>query len=341
MAGLLNDRTNLLLLKHLCSGNGVSVNYSSLSNMLRKHRNTIKKRVIELFRRELLDRPVFPFIRLLKEYPLLVVARADLPQNDKIRGWIKEDGNIFAAFKIREEEYNTMLFEFQQYMWRESLVDKGIIPSRDTRFPSNAMFFSNELLMKYQPNIGLRLVEQEFRKKGRFVMNGFELEELDVRILKLLLEGHGIKVNENLLAREIGINRRTVQGRISKMIEERTILKPLCRFPRFFVSPGFIFVFSLVEVKKHKQDLMNQWMSDPHLSIIYKTSTGRYNFAVFGNYLNVDDYLRWEEIYADMFPDCFGVVSANYLTPKMTVSVDQQKVSLGILDRMLEDFDMN
>ncbi|MHA2355908.1 MAG: hypothetical protein ACXADC_12080 [Candidatus Thorarchaeota archaeon] len=312
--------------------------------MLRKHRNTIKKRVTELFRRELLDRPVFPFIRLLKEYPLLVVARADLPLNDKIRRWIKEDENIFAAFKIREEEYNTMLFEFHtsllgQYMWRESLVKKGVIPSRDTRFPSNAMFFSNELLMKYQPNIGLRLVEQEVRKKGRFVMDGFELEELDVGILKLLLEGHGIKVNENYLAREVGINRRTVQGRIAKMLEEGIILRPLCRFPRFFVSPGFIFVFSLVEVKKHKQDVMNQWMSDPHLSLIYKTSTGRYNFALFSNYLNVDDHLRWEEIYADMYPDCFGVVSANYLTPRMTVSVDQQKVSLGILNKKLEDLD--
>ncbi len=82
-------------------------------------------------------------------------------------------------------------------------------------------------------------------------------------------------------------------------------------------------------------------MSDPHLSIIYKTSTGRYNFALFGNHISVDDHLRWEEVYADMYPGCFGVVSANYLTPKMTVSVDQQKVSLGILDRALENLGGN
>ncbi|TET11270.1 MAG: HTH domain-containing protein, partial [Candidatus Thorarchaeota archaeon] len=290
MSILLNDEKNLQILKMICAGTGVSVNYSYLSNALRKHRNTIKKRVKDMFDLGILDRPIFPFIDLLKEYPLLVVAKADLPLERKIEKWMRDDANIFAAFRIREDEYNTMLFEFHtslrgQYLWRESLVEKGIIPSRDSRFPSKPLFFSNDLILKYQPNAGLRLIEDEFRRRGRFVMDGIELEELDIGVLKHLLEGRGIKVNENFLSKEIGLSRRTIHNRISRMIKEGIILKPLCRFPRFFVPPGFIFVFALVEIKKHKQNLTEQWMSDPHLSIIYQTSTGRYNFLLFANYL--------------------------------------------------------
>jgi len=163
---LLDDERNLLLLKNICSGKGVDVNISMLSRLLRKHRNTIKERVTVLLKQGIIDRPVFPFIHLLNEYPLLVVTRADLPQSRKIEQWMKDDERIFASFKIREEEFNTMRLEFHtdlygHYMWRDSLVKKGVVPSRDTRFPSSVLFFSNKLIVKYEPNIGLKLIEEE------------------------------------------------------------------------------------------------------------------------------------------------------------------------------------
>ncbi len=340
MSDLLHDEKNLILLRNICFGKSVSVNYSQLSRLLNKHRNTVRKRVVKLLNLGIIDRPVFPFIGILKDYPLLVVARADLPHDEKTKKWMTEDENIFGAFRIREDEYNTMLFEFHkslydQYIWRESLVEKGAIPSRGIRFPSSSLFFSNRLLLKYRPNIGINLIEDEFKKNNEFTIDGYKLDKLDIQIIKYLLEGKGIKVNENFLSKEVGLNRKTVQRRISKMIKGGIILKPLCRFPNFFVPPGFIFVFSLVEIKKHKEDIVEDWMNDPHLSIIYRTSTGRYNFLLFANYLGVEEHLRWEEKYAKMYPDCFGQASINYLTPKMTVSIDQQKVSLGIINKRL------
>ncbi|MFX1482577.1 MAG: hypothetical protein ACFFCP_05230 [Promethearchaeota archaeon] len=342
VVNMLNDEKNLLLLKHICSGKGVSMNISVLSRLLKKHRNTVMRRVTCLIQQGVIDRPVFPFIHLLSEYPLLVVARADLPHSMKIEQWMKDDENIFAAFKIREEEFNTMLFEFHtslygQYMWRESLVNKGVIPSRNTRFPSSALFFSNRLIVKYEPSIGLKLIEQEIEKQGYSDIDGFELKRLDFEILMHLLQGRGIKVNENFLSKEVGLSRRAVQNRILKMIKERIILNPLCRFPQFFVPPGFIFAFSLVEVKNYREDILAQWMNDPHLSIIYRTSTGRYNFLLFANHRSVEDHLLWEEKYATLYPDCFGLASINLLTPKMTVSIDQQKVSLGIIEKKLKE----
>jgi DNA-binding Lrp family transcriptional regulator len=340
---MLDDEKNLLLLKNICSGRGVSVNVSVLSKLLRKHRNTVKERVAALLERGIIDRPVFPFIHLLNEYPLLVVTRADLPHSRKIEQWMKEDERIFASFKIREEEFNTMRFEFHtdlydHYMWRESLVEKGVVPSRDTRSPSSVLFFSNRLIVKYKPSIGLNLIAEEIEKQGYSDIDGYELKGLDFEILKHLLEGRAIKVNESLLSREVGLSRRALQNRILKMTREGIILNPLCRFPLFFVPPGFILAFSLIEMKKHREDILVEWMKDPHLSIIYKTSTGRYNFLLFANHRSVEDHLMWEEKYSEIYPGCFGMAAITLLTPKMKVSIDQQKVSLGIIERRLKQF---
>jgi len=76
---LLEDEVNLRLLKMLVSGECVSVNISTLSRSLRKHRNTVKKEVLWLLENRVVNRPVCPFMGLYKEYPLLVIVRADLP----------------------------------------------------------------------------------------------------------------------------------------------------------------------------------------------------------------------------------------------------------------------
>ncbi|MFX0055319.1 MAG: hypothetical protein ACFFAX_13890 [Promethearchaeota archaeon] len=338
---MLNDERNLLLLKNICSGKGVEINISMLSRLLRRHRNTIKERVTVLLEQGIIDRPVFPFIHLLNEYPLLVVTRADLPPSKKIEQWMKDDERIFASFKIREEEFNTMRLEFHtdlygHYMWRESLVEKGVVPSRNTRFPSSVLFFSNKLIIKYEPNIGLRLIEEEIEKQGYADIDGYELKGLDFEILRHLLEGRGIKVNESFLSRDVGLSRRAVQNRIAKMTRAGIILNPLCRFPQFFSPPGFILAFSLIEMKNHREDILVEWMKDPHLSIIYRTSMGRYNYLLFANYRSIEDHLIWEEKYSNIYPGCFGMAAITLLLPKMRLFLNQQKVSLGIIERRLK-----
>jgi hypothetical protein len=69
---LLEDETNLLLLRSLVSGESLSVNINALSRILRKHRNTIRKEVLRLLEYRVVNPPVCPFFGLHKEYPLLV-----------------------------------------------------------------------------------------------------------------------------------------------------------------------------------------------------------------------------------------------------------------------------
>jgi len=343
MNKLLSNELNLLLLKEVCSGNGLNINLSYLSKRLKRHRKTIRKKVKELLSHNVIDRPVFPFLELFREYPLLVAAYADLPENEDIRNWIKEDRNIFAAFRVRKGEYNTMLFEFHEsvwsyHKWREKLVEEGKIPSREERVPSHPLYFSNRLIEKYRPHVGINLIENKLTKSNRkFEINDYTLSKDSFNILKCLVSGEGIKINENHLASVLKVHRKTVSNRIMKMQKENIIYKPLCRFPTFFAPPGFLLVFSLVEVRRPREKVVLDILNDPHVSLAYRISEGRYNLLLFGAYSNIEDYLQWESMYDSKYPNCFGSIDNTYLTPKMALSIDQQKVSLGVIDNKIEE----
>jgi len=344
MADLLSDKLNLLILRDICFGRGLEVNLTYLSKRLKRHRNTIRERVRDLLSHRIVDRPVVPF-GLFKEYPLLVVVYADLPDDEKVMRWIREDKNIFGAFRVREGEYNMMLFEFHKdvlgyHVWRDSLVGGGKIPGREERAPSNALYFSNSLIIKYEPSVGINLIEEEFKRKGRIESDGYVIDRLALNVLKLLLNGDGIKVNESFLSKRLGVHRSTIRKRILKMQQEGLILRPLCRFPLFFVPLNLLLVFSMVEVRKAQKQFMQDILIDPHVSFAFKISEGRYNLLLFECHLSIEDYLKWEEMYENKYPGCFGSIKNNYLSPRMTISIDQQKVSLGLIEERLNQLEL-
>jgi len=341
MSEMLFDKLNLNILRKICSGQGLDVNLRYLSNVLNKHRETVRRRVLELQEAKIIDRPIFPFIELYREYPIFVTAYADLPDDEMVVRWVKEDKHIFGAFKVREGDYNMMLFEFHKSLddylrWRDHLTIEGKIPERAGRIPSSVIYVSNRLVIKYEPNAAIKLIEREFQEKGKITLNNQVIDEVSLKILAMLVNGKGIRVNENLLARELGIHRATVKKRIGKMVEAGVVLNPLCRFPAFFVPPDFLLVYSLLEVKGKREELEKRILKDPHVSLAYRVSQGRYNLLLFETHKSIEEYLSWEDEYVKKFPGCFGSIKNNYLSPKMTISIDQQKVSLGAIENRLK-----
>ncbi|MGQ9542782.1 MAG: Lrp/AsnC family transcriptional regulator [Candidatus Bathyarchaeia archaeon] len=340
LADMLSDELNLRLLKKLCSGYGLNINLSYLARHLRKHRNTIRGRVKELTGNAVIDRPIFPFMALFKERPILVVVYADLPDDDKVQDWLRTDTNIFAAFRVREGEYNMMLFELHKslwsyHTWREAIVRDGKIPGRGGRIPSTAIYLSNELMEKYEPQAPVQLIVDGFKNGLIRDINGVELDDLTLNILTHLVNGEGIFVNESLIAKELGVHRRTVSERIRKLVDAGAILGPVCRFPSFFVPPNFLLIFSLIELRMEYEKFIQEIRSDPHVSLAYRISEGRYNLLLFEAHLNIESYLQWESSYSSRFPNCFGSIKNTYLSPRMAVSIDQQKVSLGVIEERL------
>ena len=111
----------------------------------------------------------------------------------------------------------------------------------------------------------------------------------------------------------------------------------MCRFPKLFVPPHYILVIAPVEIKKSKNKILKTIDIDPHVPLALEIGTGRYNLLLFKVFSSVEDHLEWEEEYDRRFPDSLGAMKKIYLSPKMTYSIDQQKVSLSIIRRKKEE----
>ncbi len=341
MADILNEETNLKILQMICSGKGVSVNYSHLSKKLRKHRETVKKRVNDLFKNKIINQPVYPFFGQFREHPLMVLVQADIPMNRQFERWVTTDNHIFAAYKIKRGEYSILLILFHRnilryQLWRTSLVKEKKIPPRDIRYPSTASFFSTQMMIKYEPSAAIALLEKVLEQKGKIMLNQHKIDKLSFEILENLVKGEGIRLNENQISKELGISRKTVMQRIDKLLEEHMVLRPTCRFPAFFCPPDSVLVISLIEVKKNEEEIEKYFKQDPHISLAFQICHGRYNYLLFEVFEEVADHIRWEHELNKKFKNSFGVNDAIYLTPNMMINIYQQKVSLAVIEKRME-----
>lgn len=341
MSTLLDDELNLTILENVCSGVGIEVNISELARTLRKHRDTIRDQVNALFEHEIINRPIYPFIRLYQEYPLMVIVRADLPRTDEIIKFLQENEHIFGAFYVKDEEYNTFLIMFfkdiSTYVdWRKKIVAENEIPPRDERFPASSSYFSNNHIVKYQPYSPIFQMEEKHLKGEKLILNDYKLNDLSFQILKKLMMGESIRTNENLLSKKIGVNRKTIDRRISALLNENVIGRPACRFPRFFVPPDHFLVYYLLEIKKSMNNVVKAIKSDPCIPFALEASLGRYNLLLFQVFSSVDEHLEWEDRYIRRFPDSLGAMKNIYLTPNQTTSIDQQKISLALIKKKKE-----
>ena len=334
---LLEDPVNLKLLEFLCSGKGITININELSKNLGKHRNTIKTKLKGIFDYKILDPPHYPFYWFFTEYPLLVIEKNDFPRDSKTNDWIEKDPYIWAAFFIKEEEYNTLMIEFHKSLhtyqnWRENIIKEEKVTFTDkTPYPSDPIFLSSQNIIKYDPSTPIHIIEDNFRKNPKIQINEFNLDELSLNIMKQLLFGKGIKTNESMLAKELNIHRRTVQRRIEQFLENKIISQAMCRFPRIWVPPEYFLVITLLEIQKNKESIIRTLRRDPRVTFIIKTFTGRYNLLLFSISYRMEDHLKWQEEYDQRFVDSIGAIKNTYLSPAMTFSIAQEYISLVFL----------
>lgn len=341
MSEMLNDKLNLEILEQICYGVGVEVNISQLAFTLKKHRKTIKSHVDNLFDHEIINKPIYPFIWLLQEYPLLVLSEADLPRHEDIYQYLIADEHIFAAFNVRHEEYNTLLIEMHEDIysygeWRKKIVLDRKIPPREMRYPSDSLFFSTKHLIKYQPFSPVYLLEKTMQEKKDLKINGLRMNDLNYKILKQLMLGKCIRTNENMLSQNLKVHRITIERRIQALLKEKLITKPVCRFPNFFVPQNYILVYALLEVKKSWDKIINALKSDQSIPLAFEANIRRYNLLLFKVFFTVEEQLRWEKNLDERFPGCVGAMRKLILAPEMATSIDQQKVSLNIIKKRKE-----
>ncbi|MHA2297952.1 MAG: hypothetical protein ACXAEU_04495 [Candidatus Hodarchaeales archaeon] len=342
MNALLEDPLNIELLKLLCSGSGTTININELSKQLQKHRNTIKKKINELFVHKILDKPLYPFQWFFSEYPLLVIEKGDFPRDPKTNDWIEKDPYIWVAFFVKEEEYNTLLIEHHKSLhtyqiWKESITDEEKITITESYpHPSEAIFLSTENIVKFDPSTSIQIVEENYRKGRHKQINGLPFDDFTFTLLKSLLAGKGIRTNESFLANQINVHRRTIQRRIEIFLENNIISPAVCRFPRVWIPPEYFFVLSLIEIKRNKTSILRALTNDRHVPFISKTAIGRFNMVLFSTFYKIEDHLMWQEEYDQRFVGSIGAIKNTYLSPAMTFSIAQEYVSLVFLQQKAE-----
>ena len=326
------------LLRSLVYGNGVSVNILGLTKALKKHRNTVRKRVQEIFENRVLKPPFFPFVSLFREYPLLVLTEVSLPYDDEVIKWFREDPHIFAAFRSRYSQYNTLLVLYHKditsyELWREKLAVDRKLPSVDGYLgPSSTFFYSNQLMVKFEPNAPVYLMEEELKTKGEVLVNEYKLDRLSFQIVKLLAEGKCIKLNESQLAKQLGLNRSAVVRKTQEFIDKEWISNPVCRFPGFFTPPNYVLGICKMEIRSKKQAFIQNLRKDPHVTMALNASQDEYNILLFAAFKNLDEELRWE-IQNDMrFPTAIGKVDVHFYSLTNLGDIMQRRIYLGIMD---------
>jgi len=341
MKGILEDQLNLKIMKLICSGKGVSINFTEFSNIFEKHRNTIKNNITKLFEYKILEKPSYPFTQLFTEWPLLVIEKANFRRDLKTNMFIEKDPSIWAAFFAKEDDYNTLLIEFHEDLysyqnWRESIIAEEKITLEEKSYPSEAVFLTTKNLIKYNLPVSAQIIQNNLKNNRHKELNGLRINEFKLELIKLLLHGKGISTNENHLGNILNVHRRTVKRRIEKLINQRILANPVCCFPRVWVPPEYSLVFSLVEVKRNYDLLQRTFKNDPHIPILFRATVDKFNIALFGIFYKMEDFLEWAEEYDQRFPGCIGAVRNTFLSPKMTFSIAHNYITLTYIQNKID-----
>ncbi|MFX1483885.1 MAG: hypothetical protein ACFFCP_11950 [Promethearchaeota archaeon] len=333
MGQILDDILNIKLLQLICSGTGVDINISELSKQLKIHRNTVASRLENLFSNKIIDRPFHPFPKLFAEYPLLVIEKANLPRNQRINVWIEKNPHIWAAFFVKDEEYNTLLIELHEdlhahQVWRDYILQGEYLSSE-------AIYLSTKAIIKNDLTASVDLLKSDSHNFPQMKINGLTIDQTYLDLIEVLLLGKSVWTNPNSLARELNVHRMTIQRRLDLLLQENIISNPVSRFPRIWAPPGYFIVLSLIELKKQKDYISKILTEDPHISLLVRASAGKYNLLAIGCFWRLRDHLTWEEEYDQRFSGSIGAVKNLYLSPSMTFSIHQQYVPLEYLKKRL------
>ena len=336
----LEDKLNLKLLRYLVSGKAVRVNIRALAKELQMHRSTVKKKVQWMYETNLLNPPFYPFPQLYKEYPLLVLVKADIPRTDETKEFFMDDAHIFAAFSCMEGPYNTLLMEFFKdletyHSWREQIVKDQKIPTRDHRAPAHAYIFSNKLTFKYNPTCFIKELQSTYKQTGTVNINNIALDEQTFPLFMHLMNGRFIQRNDSHIARDLDINRKTINHRIEDLLKQQIINPPKCFFPNLFVPPSYNLVVSMIEVKRNNDAIKQYILKHNNIARAQETSTGCYNLLLFSAFKTIEDFFDLGEDLIKKFPFEIGAIENIILSSRMIHTIKPQKLSLGWIDRKL------
>jgi hypothetical protein len=167
-------------------------------------------------------------------------------------------------------------------------------------------------------------------------MNGQEIDELSLNIIHTIMKGECIRTNETLLAKELGIQRKTVIRKIQSLLEANIISYPRVFFPEIFGPSDFLLIFSLIEIKNNMDQIIRHLVTDPFVPLVLRANEGRYNLFIIANFPKIDDFIEWQEEMSSLYPEDIGAMKNTFLSPHKSFSIRKNNVALAFIRNRLE-----
>jgi len=118
-------------------------------------------------------------------------------------------------------------------------------------------------------------------------------DELNLRILRYLVSGQGVKVNISALSRKLDIHRATVRRRIESLNQNKILNEPQYPFPQLFQEyPLLILVKADIP---RTQDAKEFYKNESNIFAAFSCMEGPYNTLLIEFFEDLESYHRWRE----------------------------------------------
>lgn len=118
-------------------------------------------------------------------------------------------------------------------------------------------------------------------------------DELNLRILRYLVSGQGVKVNISALARKLEIHRATVKRRVEKLFQNKILNEPQYPFPQLFQEYPLLI---LVKADMPRtQDAKEFYKNESNIFAAFSCMEGSFNTLLIEFFEGLESYHRWRE----------------------------------------------
>jgi len=118
-------------------------------------------------------------------------------------------------------------------------------------------------------------------------------DELNLKLLKLIVAGKGVEINVSELSKKLGRHRNTINERVNKIIKHKIVNKPQYPFPWLFKEFPLMVISRVNFLRDEKTKYFIEY--DDHIFAAFFFKEEEYNTIMISFHKNVCTHYEWRE----------------------------------------------
>ena len=118
-------------------------------------------------------------------------------------------------------------------------------------------------------------------------------DKLNLRLLRLLVQGEGVSININSIARELKIHRATAKRKINNLFEKKILTNPF--YPFSYLYNAYPMLILVKADMPRSKDVIDFLKDDSHIFAAFSCMEGPYNTFLVEYFKDLESYHSWRE----------------------------------------------